>query len=80
MYSDWDKGGGGTTQMSGWTRPQLFWTVLSCCQRLCGAHVANARIQGVWRTRQPLSYTCVRMDSCEAMRCGNFTVSQVLES
>jgi hypothetical protein len=43
MYSGWDKGE--TTRMSGWTRPQLFWTVLSHGQRLCGAHVAYARIE-----------------------------------
>jgi hypothetical protein len=55
--------------MSGWTRPQLFWIVLSRDQRLCGDHVANARIQGAWRTIQPLPYTC-----------GNFMVRQVLES
>jgi hypothetical protein len=63
--------------MSGWIRPQLFWIVLSHCQRLCSAHVADARIQGAWRIRQPLSYTCVRIVSCKAMRCGNFMVSQV---
>jgi hypothetical protein len=79
IYRGWDKGGG-TTQMSGWIRLQLFWTMLSRCQRLCGAHVADARIHGACRTREPLPYTCVRMVSCQAMRCGNFTVSQVLES
>jgi hypothetical protein len=66
--------------MSGWTGPQLFWTVLSHCQRLCGAYVADARIQGAWRSRQLLSYTCLRMVLCHAMRCENFTMSQVLES
>jgi hypothetical protein len=30
----------------------------------CGAHVADARIRGAWRTREPLPYTCVRMVSC----------------
>jgi hypothetical protein len=35
--------------MNGWTRPQLFWTMLSHCQRMCGAHVADARIRGAWR-------------------------------
>jgi hypothetical protein len=70
----------GTTQMSGWIRPQLFWTVLSRCQRLCNAYVADARIQGAWRTRQPLPYICVRMVSCHPMRRENFTASQVLES
>jgi hypothetical protein len=62
----------GTTQMSGWTRPQLFWTMLSRCQRLYDAHVADARIRDAWRIRQPLPYTCVRMVSCQAMRCGKF--------
>jgi hypothetical protein len=69
-----------TTQMSGWTRPQLFWTVLSHGQRLCGAHVADARIRGAWKTREPLSYICVIMVSCQDMRCEHFTVNQVLES
>jgi hypothetical protein len=66
--------------MSGWTRPRIFWTVLSCCQRLCSAHVADARIRGAWRTREPLPYTCVRMVSCQAMKCVHFTVSQVPKS
>jgi hypothetical protein len=70
----------GTTQMNGWTRPQLFWIVVSRCQRLCGAHVADDRIQGAWRIKQSLPYTCVRMVSCQAMRYGNFTTSHVLES
>jgi hypothetical protein len=30
---------GETIRMSGWTSPQLFWTVLSCGHKLCGAHV-----------------------------------------
>jgi hypothetical protein len=54
IYSGWDKGK--TTQMSGWTRPHHFWTVLSRRHRLCGAHVAYARIWGAWRTSGPLSY------------------------
>jgi hypothetical protein len=49
MYNGWDKGE--STQMSGWTRPQLFWTVLSCGHRLCGAHVAGVRIRSAWKTR-----------------------------
>jgi hypothetical protein len=47
---------GKTTRMSGWTRLQLFWTVLSHGHRLCGAHVAGARIRGAWRTTGPLPY------------------------
>jgi hypothetical protein len=78
MYSGWDKGG--TTWMSGWTRPQFFWTILSCEHRLCSAHVEGARIQDAWRTRGPLPYTCVRVVLCQAMRRGHFTASQVLES
>jgi hypothetical protein len=72
--------GGKTTWMSGWIMPQLFWTMLSHGHRLCGAHVAYARIRGAWRTREPLTYTCVRMVLCQATRCGHFTVSEVLES
>jgi hypothetical protein len=53
------------THMSRWTRPQHFWMVLSCRHRLCGAHVAYARIRGVWRTRGLLPYTYVRMVSCQ---------------
>jgi hypothetical protein len=44
MYYDWDKGE--ITQISGWTRPQLFWTMLSRGHRLYVAHVAYVRIQG----------------------------------
>jgi hypothetical protein len=66
--------------MSGWTSPHIFCAMLSHYQRLCSAHVVDARIQGAWRTRQPLPYTCVRMFSCQTMRCENFTVSQILES
>jgi hypothetical protein len=71
---------GETTRMSGWTRPQLFWTVLFCGHRLCGGHVAYDRIHGAWRIRGPLPYTCIRMVSYRAMRCGYFMSSQVLES
>jgi hypothetical protein len=78
MYSGWDKGE--TTRMSGWIRAQLFWTVLSHGQRLCYAHVVDAKIRGAWRTGEPLPYTCVRMVSCQAMRCGHFTASHVQES
>jgi hypothetical protein len=66
---------GETAWMSGWTRPQLFWIVLSRGHRLCGAHVAYARIQGAGRTRKPLPYTCLRIVSCQTMRCGHFTTS-----
>jgi hypothetical protein len=65
--------------MSGWTRPHLFWTVLSHGQRLCSANVADARIRGAWRTREPFLYTCVRILLCKAMRCGLIIMSQVLE-
>jgi hypothetical protein len=51
-------GGGETTRMSGWKKPQHFWTVLSHGDRLCGAHVAYARIRGAWRTRGPLPHLC----------------------
>jgi hypothetical protein len=64
--------------MSGWRRAQLFWTVFSRYQRLCSAHVADAKIRDAWRTRQPLPYTCVRIVSCQAMRCENFMASEVL--
>jgi hypothetical protein len=30
-----------TTRMGGWTRSQLFWTMLYRGYRLCGAHVAR---------------------------------------
>jgi hypothetical protein len=33
-----------TTQMSGWIRSQLFWTMLSRGHRFCGAHVVYVRI------------------------------------
>jgi hypothetical protein len=62
MYSGWDKEE--TIRINGWTRPQHFWTVLSHGHILCGAHVADARIRGAWRTRGPLPYTCVRMVLC----------------
>jgi hypothetical protein len=65
--------------MNGWTRTQYFWTVLSDGHRLCGVHVDYAKIRGDWRTRGPLPYTYVRIVSCQTMRCGYFTVSQVLE-
>jgi hypothetical protein len=78
MYISWDKGE--TIRMSGWTRPQLFWSALSRDQCFCGAHIAYARIRGVWRTIEPLPYTCVRMVSCQAMRFGHFMASQVPES
>jgi hypothetical protein len=78
MYSGWDKGENYTYKWM--DKATIFWTVLSHCQRLCCAHVADARIRGAWRTRQPMPYTCVRMVSCQAMRYGNFTASQVLES
>jgi hypothetical protein len=47
--------------MTGWTRPQLFFTVLSRGHKLYDAHVAGVRIRCAWRTRVPLPYTCVRM-------------------
>jgi hypothetical protein len=46
--------------------------VLSHEHRLCGAHVAGARIRGACRTRVLLPYTCVRMILCQATRCGHF--------
>jgi hypothetical protein len=57
-----------------------FWTVLFRCQRLYSAHVADAKIRGAWRIREPLSYSCVRMVSCYAMMRENFMMSRVLES
>jgi hypothetical protein len=67
--------------MSGWTRPPLFLDrAFSLSKIVCSAHIADARIRGARRTRQQLSYTCVRMISCQAMRCGNFMASQVLKS
>jgi hypothetical protein len=37
----------GTTQMGGWTKPKLFWTVLSHCQRLCdmSRHVQSESLE-----------------------------------
>jgi hypothetical protein len=54
----------GTIQMSGWTNKAT--TFLDCAfsrlkiVRCPGAHVADARIRGAWRTREPLPYICVR--------------------
>jgi hypothetical protein len=64
--------------MSGWTRSHLFWTMLSRGHRLCGTHVAYGRIQGAWRTRKPLAYTCVRMVLCQSFQSFFFKVLSLM--
>jgi hypothetical protein len=78
MYSGWDKEGNYTDEWMDKTTTFLdrafsLSKIVWCPCRRC----QNLRCLDCW-TRQPLWYTYVRIASCQAMRCENFTVSQVL--
>jgi hypothetical protein len=53
-----------TIRMSGWTRPQLFWTVLSCGHKLCGAHVSCAHVDV-----EPRNKVKKKLTSCRPLVC-----------
>jgi hypothetical protein len=50
MCSGWDKEVNYTDEWM--DKTTSFFTVVSQCQRLCGARVEDARIPSAWRTRQ----------------------------
>jgi hypothetical protein len=76
MYSGWDK-------EENYTDEQMHkaTSFLDCAfSRSKILRCPCSRCQNLRCLDDKLPYTCVRMVSCQAMTCGHFTVSQILES